>query len=81
MSIEKFGPLNWGPGGIVINLSKLISKTYGLIFSSTIHNVDFSVILVASGSYSFNKTSYPDSTLFKATFTTVAWLLLPKSAI
>jgi hypothetical protein len=42
---------------------------YGLTFSSTIHNVDFSCILAGRGWYNLNKISYPESTLFKATLT------------
>ena len=49
ISIAKLGPFNWGPGGGVINLSRLISKTYGLTFSSTIHNVALLLILAGNG--------------------------------
>jgi hypothetical protein len=65
MSIEKLGPLNCGPGAGVINLSRLISKTYGFDFSLTTHKVDFSCILSGNGWYSLNKI-YINNNIWKS---------------
>ena len=77
--ILKLGPLNDGGGGGVINVSKLILKTYGLTFSSTIHSVCFSCTDIGNGWYNLNNTSYPLGFLFKATLTAIYCVLFPKS--
>ena len=57
ISIPKLGPLNWGRGAGNINLSKLISKIKGLIFSFTTHKLLFSWMDIGNGWYSLNRIS------------------------
>ena len=76
--ISKLGFLNVGGGAGVINLSKLISKTYGVACSCTTHSVCFSCIVKGKGWYNLNNISYPLMSLFKATLTAIYCSLLPK---